>query len=168
MQAQPKKIRRRRPHGEVTVEQSHNPAVIAAILDEAGTAAPADFTESRECFLMAYLGDDPVGIVGIKTEVDAALLHPLFVLEGRRRRGVGACLVRAARIAARTRGARTLYATAPASSVYYFARLGFADTRLSELVKIFGRLSMFEPKKSDVPDCQALRLDIARDGVIER
>ena len=103
---------------------------------------------------MAYLGDDPAGIVGLKTQVDAALMRPLFVLEATRRRGVGACLVRAARMAARTRGARTLYATASASSVDYFARLGFADIGFSELVMIFGEPSMLEPKKSAVPNAE--------------
>src|SRR5215469_10553700 len=60
MPATLKKIRRRRPRGEVSVEQTHDPALIAAMLDRAGAAVPIDLTDSGECFLMAYLGDDPV------------------------------------------------------------------------------------------------------------
>jgi N-acetylglutamate synthase-like GNAT family acetyltransferase len=167
--AKPKKIRRRHPPGELTVEQSQDAALIAPILDRAGIVALAGFAESGDCFLLAYLGDDPVGIVGLKTEVDAALMRPLFVLETMRRRGVGASLVRAVRLAARTRGARTLYATTPTESVDYFARLGFADTGFGELAKAFGQLSVLQRTGSDeLPECRAVCLDISRDGVIER
>jgi len=61
----PKKIRRRRPPGEVGVEQTHDPAVIAAMLDRTGMTAAADLTDNAGCFLMAYWGDDPAGIGGV-------------------------------------------------------------------------------------------------------
>jgi N-acetylglutamate synthase-like GNAT family acetyltransferase len=169
MLATPKKIRRRRPHGEVSVEQVHDPAIIAAMLDRAGTAAPADFNDGAECFLMAYWGDDPVGIAGLETEVDTALMRPLFVLEAMRRRGVGTSLVRAVQVAAHTRGARTLYAAAPATSVDYFMRFGFAKAGFAELVKTFGQVSMLRWIRSDeVSGCGVVRLDISRYGLIER
>jgi N-acetylglutamate synthase-like GNAT family acetyltransferase len=168
MPATPKKIPRRRPRGEVTVEQTRDPAAIAAMLDKAGTAAPADFN-SAVCFLIAYLGDDPVGIAGLATEIDAALIRPLFVLENMRRRGVGASLVRAARMAAHTRGGRTLYATAPALLVDYFTHLGFVHVRFAEIAKTFGKVPRLLTKGSDeVPACGAVRLDISRDGLVER
>jgi N-acetylglutamate synthase-like GNAT family acetyltransferase len=164
-----KKIRRRRPPGEISVEQTHDAAVIAAMLDLAGTTVPADFTDSAECFLMAYLGDNPAGIAGLETEVDAALMRPLFVLETMRRRGVGASLVRAVRVAAHARGARTLYATARTTFVDYFARFGFAGADFAELVKALGQVSIVErPRLDDVSECRAVRLDISRDGLIER
>jgi N-acetylglutamate synthase-like GNAT family acetyltransferase len=171
MLATPKKIRRRRPRGEVSVEQVQDPAIIAAMLDRAGagTAAPADFNDGAECFLMAYWGDDPVGIAGLETEVDAALMRPLFVLETMRRRGVGTSLVRAVQVAAHTRGARTLYAAAPATSVDYFMRFGFAKVGFAELVKTFGQVSMLRWIRSDdVSGCGGVRLDISRYGLIER
>jgi N-acetylglutamate synthase-like GNAT family acetyltransferase len=169
MFAKPKKIHRRRPRGEVSVEQVHDPAVIAAMLDMAGTTAPADFSNGTECFLMAYWGDDPVGIAGLETEVDAALMRPLFVLETMRRRGVGASLVRAVRVAAHARGARTLYAMAPATFVDYFMRFGFAEAGFAELVKTFGQVSMLRWIRSDdVSECGVVRLDISRYGLIER
>jgi N-acetylglutamate synthase-like GNAT family acetyltransferase len=167
--AKPKKIRRRRPPGEVTVEQIQNPTAIASMLDRAGTIMPAVFSKGTECFLMAYLGDAPVGIVGLETKVDTALIRPLFVLETMRHRGVGACLVKAARIAAHTRGARTLYVTAPLAMVDYFVRLGFAHAGFGEVMKAFGQISMLQTASSDSkPKCRAVCLDISRDGVIER
>jgi N-acetylglutamate synthase-like GNAT family acetyltransferase len=169
MLATPKKIRRRRPPGEVSVEQTHDPAVIAAMLDRAGAAVPIDLTDSGKCFLMAYLGDNPAGIAGFETEVDAALMHWLFVLETMRRRGVGAALLQAVRVAAHTRGVRTLYAIAPAGLVGYFLHFGFAETDLGEVIKMFGQVSMLRLTRSDdVPECGVVRLDISRDGLIER
>jgi N-acetylglutamate synthase-like GNAT family acetyltransferase len=169
MLATPKKIRRQRPHGQASVEQTHDPAVIAVMLDRAGVPVSVDFTGSAGCFLIAYLGDDPVGIAGLQTEVDAAIICPLFVLETMRRRGVGASLMRAVREAAHARGARTLYAAAPSMFVGYFTRFGFVETGLSELIKTFGQVSTRRRTRSDdVSDCHAVRLDISRDGLIER
>lgn len=169
MLATPKKIRRRRPQGEVTIEQVHAPAVIAAMLDKAGTAAPGDFSSGAGCFLMAYLGDDPVGIAGLETEVDAALMRPLFVLETMRRRGVGASLVRAARLAAHARGVRTLYASAPAAFIEYLMRIGFTEADFAELVETFGQVTMLSWEAlGSVSEWGAVRLDISRDGLIER
>jgi len=164
-----KKIRRRRAPGELSVEQTHDQGLIAALLDRAGTKAPAVSTDDAECFLIAYLGDDPVGIAGLKTEVDAALMRPLFVLENMRGRGVGASLVGSARVAAHARGARTLYATAPVTVLDYFERLGFAGAVFAELAKAFGQAPMLQwTRSSDERRCRIVRLDISRDGLIER
>jgi N-acetylglutamate synthase-like GNAT family acetyltransferase len=169
MPVMPKKIRRRRSAGELAVEQTHDAAVIAAMLDRAGIAAPVEVKESTECFLIAYWGDDPAGIAVIETDVDAALMRPLFVLESMRRRGIGASLVRAVRLAAHTRGARILYATVPATLVGYFAGFGFADTSFDELVKACGQASMLQRTWLDnAPACRSLSLDLSRDGLIER
>jgi len=164
----PRKIRRRRPSSEVTVEQTHDAAVIAAMLEGAVTSAPADATDSGECFLIAYVGDDPVGIAGVETEVDAALMRPLFVVERMRQRGVGACLVSAVRRAAHTRGARVLYAIVPATLVHYFARLGFTETSISEFDEVLGQRSMLQRTKLDPAVCRPVRLDLSRDGLVER
>jgi N-acetylglutamate synthase-like GNAT family acetyltransferase len=165
----PKKIRRWRRSGELSVEQVHDRAVIAAMLDKAGRAARAVFTGGAECFLISYWGNDPVGIAGLETAVDAALIRPLFVLDAMRRRGIGVSLVRAARVAARARGARTLYVAAPARRIDYFSRLGFAEGDFAKLLEVFGQASMLERTSlGNVRKCRALRLDISRDGLIER
>ncbi len=165
----PKKIRRQRPRVGVSVEQMHDPAVIAVMLDRARMPASVDFTSSAGCFLIAYMGDDPVGIAGLETEVDNAVICPLFVLDTMRRRRIGASLVRAVRAAAHARGARMLYATAPSVLVGYFRHFGFVEVGFSELVKVFGHVPTRRwTMPDDVSECCALRLDISRDGLIER
>jgi N-acetylglutamate synthase-like GNAT family acetyltransferase len=169
MRARLKKIPRRRLPGQLAVEQTHDAAVVAAMLKNAGAAVPAGFTEHGECYLVAYWGDQPVGIAGIETEVDTALMRPLFVLENMRRRRIGARLLAAVRQASRTRGARTLYAIVPASSAGYFARLGFVETNFAEVVTAFGHLSMFQRACLDGGLAwRAVQLDISREGLIER
>ncbi len=168
MRTAAKKIRRQRPRSEVSVEQAHDPAIIASMLDSAGVV-PVDFDSGAGCFLIAYLGDDPVGIAGLETEVDAAIICPLFVLETMRRRGIGGSLVQAGRIAACTRGAQTLYATAPSVFVGYLMRFGFVEAGFSELVRAFGQVSARRwTRSNDLPECRVVRLDISRDGLIER
>src|SRR5690349_12515133 len=117
MPATPRKVRRRR-RGELTVEQTQDPTVITAILERA-VMSPA-VGESADCFLVAYWGDEPVGITGFDTDVDAALMGPFLVVPKMRSHGVGARLVGALRLAALTRGARRLYAAVPTTSVDYF------------------------------------------------
>lgn len=102
--------------------------------------------------------------------VDAAVIHSLAVVEAMRRRGIGSALVGAARKAAHTRGARRLYAIG-GDGVGYLDRFGFERAAASEMVDnlagtfIAGYLSAH-------PDAAAklvtMRLDISRDGVIER
>jgi len=162
MPAKLRKIRRRRPSGEIMIEQTHDAAVIEAMLKKAASRMHA---ERGECFLIAYWGDEPIGIAGLETEVDAALMCPLFVVENMRQRGVGACLVSAVRRAADTRGARTLYAIVPAALIDFFTRLGFDETACAELDEAFGQPSMLQWMGPNVAAC---RLDISHDGLIER
>ena len=163
----PKKIRRRRPPGEVAVEQTHDAAVIAAMLDRAGMTAAADRNDNAECFLMAYWGDSPVGFAAVETWVDAALMGPLFVLESMRRRGVGAALLRAVRVAAHTRGAQRLYASASGRCIDYLARWGFIEVAFAEIVQVFGDVTMLQ-RSNQAPKCRGVCLDISRDGLIAR
>jgi N-acetylglutamate synthase-like GNAT family acetyltransferase len=150
----------------LSIEQSHDAIVIAAFLDQAKTAAPVNST-GDQCFLIAYWGNDPVGIAGVETEVDTALMCPLFVVESMRRRGVGAGLVQAARVAAHTRGARMLYTMVSTSLTSYFKRLGFTSANSDELFKTFSRAS--QPNSSgNTTICDTVCLDISRDGLIER
>jgi len=167
MPKQPNKIRRHRATGELAVEQTQDLTAIIAMLQHAGMRG--DVSANAGCFLMAYWGDDPVGIAGLETQVDAGLMRPLFVLETMRRRGIGASLVRAARVAAHTRGARMLYATTPGTFVDYFARFGFTEVGFAEIVRAFGDASRLQRTRSDdAPECRAVGLDISRDGLIER
>jgi N-acetylglutamate synthase-like GNAT family acetyltransferase len=107
------------------------------------------------CFLMAYSGDDPVGIVGLETMVDSAFVRLLWVAEAMRRRGIGSALITGARKAAHTRGARTLYVH-DANHGAFLRRLGFAPTPALDAV----------PKKGEKDPLWML--DLSRDGIIER
>jgi N-acetylglutamate synthase-like GNAT family acetyltransferase len=168
MPATPTKIRRRRRSGELTVEQTHDPALISAMLHRAVVTVPV-IDQSVECFLIAYLGDIPVGIAGLVTEVDAALIGVFFVVENMRGHGIGARLIPALRLAAHTRGARTLYAVVPSKSVDYFARFGFAETTLAEPIKMFGHALMRQQIQfANLQECRAVRIDLSRDGLVER
>jgi N-acetylglutamate synthase-like GNAT family acetyltransferase len=163
-----KKIRRRRTPGQIVIQQTRDRATIAAMLEKA--RAPASYAScDADCFLVAYFGDAPVGLVRLLTQVDAGLIDPVFVIESMRRRGIAASLVQAARVAAHTRGARMLYATGPANSVDYFARFGFTEAAFTEVVRLFGRASIPERTTSEgAAECRTVFLDISRDGLIER
>ena len=94
--------------GELVVEQTRDLALVRAMLERGGMT-----TEGIEwpaaCYIVAYLGDDAVGVIGVEPKIDAALIRSLFVNESMRRRGIGGALLAAARKAAHTRGARHLY-----------------------------------------------------------
>jgi N-acetylglutamate synthase-like GNAT family acetyltransferase len=160
--AHAKKIWRRRVSGDLTVEQTHDAAIIDAMLHRAAIAA-AQIGHLPECFLIAYLGDEPVGIAGLETEVDVALVAPFFVVENMRRRRVGTHLLSAVRLAAHTRGARTLYVTVPSTYFGYFARFGFAMTSSADLVEVSRHVSM-RIRLDNVPQCGLLRLDLSGDA----
>ena len=165
--AQPNKIRRRHAAGKLVVEQIQDFNAISALLRRAGMSA--DVFNNGGCFLMAYWGDDPVGIADLQTQVDIALMRRLFVLETIRRRGVGGCLLQAVRVAAHARGARMLYAMTPSPLIGYFARFGFTTVSFAEVAKVLGDVGMLQPTRSDqASECRLIRLDISRDGLIER
>src|SRR5580692_3070009 len=97
------------------------------------------------CYLTAHVGDRLAGVIGIEARVDAALIRSLMVAESDRRRGIGAALIAAARTAAHTRGARTLYAiAADEETSEYFARFGFATTDIKDLLKALAGTVMVE------------------------
>ncbi|MBV8774290.1 MAG: GNAT family N-acetyltransferase [Deltaproteobacteria bacterium] len=167
MSPTPKKVHRRRC-GELTVEQAHDTALIAAMLDTAdmGVSGP---DQSARCFLIAYSGDEPVGIAGLETDVDAALMGPFFVVSEMRRQGVGARLISALRLAALSRGARTLYAAVPVTFVDYFARLGFAEINTAEVFRACRDCSLLQQIRGDNRlACRALRADLSWESVVER
>src|SRR5260370_20997776 len=94
--------------GELVIEQTRHLARVREMLAQAGLT-----TEGIEwpaaCYLVAYFGDDAVGVIGVEPKIDAALIRSVYVNESMRGRGIGAALVAAARKAAHTPGARHLY-----------------------------------------------------------
>lgn len=166
-----KKARPRRAPGEFGIEQTRELAPVRAILEAAGLSIEG-LEWPAACYLLAYQGDTPIGTAGIEPRVDTALLRSVAVAEPRRRHGVALALVKAARIAAHTRGARTLYTLTPQSHLEWFKRLGFVPVPLVQLQEavagtfLVGYLSVHQA--AALNELIPLAIDIASDGVIER
>ena len=164
-----KKVRRR-DQTALAIEQTRDVEAIAGILTAAGlTIAGLDWPNG--CYLMAYLGNEPAGVVGIEPRIDIALMRSMAVVESMRSRGIGSALVQAARTAAHSRGARFLYTIASKDAANYFVRLGFAlvdlDVAFGTLAGIF--LADFLRSRIEEPSrLVALALDISQDGLILR
>ena len=116
------------------------------------------------------MGNAIAGVVGVETIVDAAVIRSLAVVESMRRRGIGAALVNAARKAAHTRGARRLYALGRRGEDY-LVRFGFERIASTEMIDdIAGTFTVdfLRAHPGELERMDPLRLDISRDGVIER
>ena len=61
------------------------------------------------CNIVAYFGDDAVGVVGVEPKIDAALIRSLYVDESMRRARNRYCTDRGGAQGRATRGARHLY-----------------------------------------------------------
>ena len=118
------------------------------------------------CALIAYIGDDPTGAAGVETAVDVGLITILFVAPSMRGRGIGAQLMRAARVAAHTRGARTLFKIGPPDAAGYLARFGFEPIDIAAAAQALEDIAEAELLRED--RIRAWRLDISKDGIIER
>src|SRR3984957_16386888 len=141
--------------GELVVEQTRDFAVVRAMLARGGLMT--DGVEwPAACYIVAYFGDDAVGVVGVEPKIDAALIRSLYVDESMRRRGIGAALIAAARKAAHTRGARHLYLFSTDAGEF-FERHGFKTVAVDDVIAAI----------PGVPQV-AYHLDISSDGVIER
>lgn len=166
-----KKIRRRRNPDELAIEQTRDLPAVRSMLAEGGR-----FAEGIEapggCYLQAFVGPTAAGVIGIEARVDAALIRSLFVATPMRGRAIGAALIAAARTAAHTRGARTLYAFAPdADAARYLERFGFTpsamDTLLAALAGTFV-IEYLRARPEELAQYRALALDIASDGLVMR
>ncbi len=122
------------------------------------------------CYLLAYWGKDPVGVIGVEPMLDCALIRSLCVKDSMRRRGIGAALIREARKAAHTRGARSLYLFSTGAGAY-FGRFGFERVPVDQLVSALPGTPQVEYYRAR-PDELALEaawfLDISKDGIIVR
>jgi N-acetylglutamate synthase-like GNAT family acetyltransferase len=161
---------RRSPH-EFGIEQARDPALVRAILDSTGLCTEGLDWPSA-CYLAAYQGDVPIGTVGIEARVDAALMRSLAVLEPMRHRGIGEALVKAARVAAHTRGARSLYTLASGQHLAWFTRFGFAPVPIATLKHALTGTFLVDYLRANQSDrleqLTAMAVDITNDGVIER
>ena len=155
--------------GELVIEQTRDMELVRAMLARGGLTTDG-IEWPAACYLVAYFGDDSVGVIGVEPKIDAALLRSLYVDEPMRRRGIGAALIMAARKAAHTRGARHLYCFSAAAG-HVFERQGFATVPVAEVIAALPgvpEVEFFRARPDDLARELAYHLDISADGVIER
>ncbi len=159
---------KKRQEGKLSVEQARDVAGVRAMLDAAGMMT--DGVESpSSCYLIAYFGHEPVGVVGIEPMLDAALMRSLYVVPAMRRRGVGAALIDAGRKAAHSRGVRSLYAVGDGAGEY-LRRFGFSPVAVETLLSATSGMpgiAHYRERPEALRD-DAFFLDISQDGIIAR
>ena len=155
--------------GELVIEQTRDIELVRAMLARAGMMT--DGVEwPAACYIVAYVGDEAVGVIGVESKIDAALIRSLYVNESMRRRGIGAALLAAARKAAHTRGARHLYCFS-IDAGEFFERHGFTTVCVADVVAALPgvpQVEHYRARPDDLAREVAYHLDISADGVIER
>ena len=155
--------------GEIAIEQTRDLARVRKLLEH-GKMLTHGVEWPPACYLLAFDGDDGVGVVGVEPLLDSALLRSLYVLEQHRHREIGRRLVMAARQAAHTRGARQLFLFATRAEGF-FRRLGFKRATLEELTAALRgspQTDYYLARPQELASEVTYRLDISRDGIIER
>jgi GNAT superfamily N-acetyltransferase len=160
---------RRRRAGELSIEQTRDLATVRAMLTSAGLITDGvDWPAA--CYLLAYLGDEPVGVIGVEPRLDCALIRSLYVTPAMRSRGIGAALVAAARKAAHTRGARSLYLFSTGAGEF-FQRLGFGNVPVARVIEALQgapQVDYYVARPDELAREVTYYLDISEDGVVRR
>ena len=155
--------------GELVIEQTRDIELVRAMLARGGLTTNG-IEWPAACYLLAYFGDDAVGVIGVEPKIDAALVRSLYVNESMRGRGIGAALVAAARKAAHTRGARHLYLFSTDAGEF-FERHGFTMVPVADVVAALPgvpQVEHYRARPDELAREVAYHLDISADGVIER
>ena len=155
--------------GELVIEQTRDIELVRAMLARGGLTTDG-IEWPAACYLLAYFGDDAIGVIGVEPKIDAALVRSLYVNESMRGRGIGAALVAAARKAAHTRGARHLYLFSTDAGEF-FERHGFTMVPVADVVAALPGVPQVEHYRAHPDEFArevAYHLDISADGVIER
>ena len=140
------------------------------MLSGAGTEAAccaSALLKGESCWIAASADGGLAGIAGIVTIVDSAAIGALFVVKAMRRRGIGSKLLGAARKAAHTRGANRLYAPF-CKDASFLAGFGFEPIEAAEMIENLAGTNVGDYLRSCRDELTAVRLDISRDGIIER
>ena len=155
--------------GELVIEQTRDIELVRAMLARGGLTTNG-IEWPAACYLLAYFGDDAIGVIGVEPKIDAALVRSIYVAESMRGRGIGAALVAAARKAAHTRGARHLYLFSTDAGEF-FERHGFTMVPVADVVAALPgvpQVEHYRARPDELAREVAYHLDISADGVIER
>jgi N-acetylglutamate synthase-like GNAT family acetyltransferase len=160
---------RKHREGELAIEQTRDLVRVREML--AGAGLMTDGIEwPAACYILAYQGNEAIGVVGIEVKIDAALIRSVYVKASMRQRGIGAALVAAARKAAHTRGARHLYLFSTDAGDF-FERQGFARADVADVIGALAgvpQVEHYRARPDELAREVAYHLDISGDGVIER
>ncbi len=160
---------RKKQEGKLVIEQTRDLESVRKMLSAAGMSVEG-LEWPPACYLAAYFGTAPVGVIGVEPSLDAALIRSLYVIDTMRGRGIGAELVAAARKAAHTRGARSLYLFSTDAGDF-FKRFGFVEVPVSQLLAALGsapQVQYYLARPDELAREVAWYLDISQDGVILR
>jgi N-acetylglutamate synthase-like GNAT family acetyltransferase len=155
--------------GELVIEQTRNLGLVRDMLARAGMITDG-IEWPAACYIVAYVGDEAVGVVGVESKIDAALIRSLYVNQSSRRRGIGGALLAAARKAAHTRGARHLYLFTK-DAAGFFERHGFTTVAVPDAIAALPgvpQVEFYRTRPEELVREAAYNLDISADGVIER
>lgn len=94
-------------------------------------------------FLVARLGGDPVGCVGMERYGEHVLVRSLAVARRFRRRGIGAALLRSALERARAQGGRTAWGLTTFRRKRLFTAFGFRTVPRNQAPPALGASSQF-------------------------
>ena len=161
-------LRKHRP-GELVIEQTRDLVRVREMIASAGMMTDG-IEWPAACYILAYHGDEAIGVVGVEAKIDAALIRSLYVQPAMRQRGIGAALLAAARKAAHTRGARHLYLFSTDAGGF-FERQGFVRAEVADVIAALPNVPQVEyyrARPAELAREIAYHLDISGDGVIER
>ncbi len=161
-------LRKRRP-GELVIEQTNDSAIVRGLLERAAICV-GGIDWPAACHLAAFIDEETVGAATVECMIDAAVLRAIYVSELRRGKAVGAKLLSAARKAAHTRGARTLFAI-ERQERGFFSHQGFERVAMEELVRgVEGTptADLLAAHPQAIAGMFAFKLDISADGMIQR
>ena len=122
------------------------------------------------CYIVAYVGDEAMGVVGVESKIDAALIRSLYVNQSmspawnRRRVARGGAQSRA-----HARRAHLYLFTKDAAG--FFERHGFTTVAVRDAIAALPgvpQVEFYRTRPEELAREAAYHLDISADGVIER